>query len=173
MKERVYHPDSNHIYQGLHARLKELRARADRAEDALETGDTEGGDLDGYVSDYEYEDDPADMDYGVTPESPTPPTAEPPTCPPTPADEKTKRRILPNAADFSEYTHWKKNVKDMVDPYLSYTNKSLGKPAERVDVIARHHCECVELKTTSLTCLYFDRTSCLPPFHIPADLITY
>lgn len=106
------------------------------------------------------------MDYDVPPESPTLPTAEPLTRPATPEGEKTKRRILPNAEDFNEYTHWKENVKDMVDPYLSYTNKSLVKPAERADVIERVRCECVELKTASLTCPYFDRTSFMPFFPI-------
>lgn len=61
-------------------------------------------------------------------------------------------------ADFNEYRHWKENVGQMVDAYISYTNRTLGKPAERAEVIKKKDCECGELKIVSLTCLYFDCT---------------
>lgn len=151
---KVYVKDSSGKYQGLQARLLQLRNSVDNPSPenvmVVEDGDE---DVLGW------DDDTADMDYDDgTPGSEPIPSAEPLPRPPTPDHEKAKRRILPNEADLMEYKHWKENVGQMVDDYLSYTNRSLGRPAEWVQVIGRHGCECVELKETSLTCLYYDRT---------------
>lgn len=162
---KVYLKDSSGRYQGLHTRLLQLRNSVDNpppADDMVVEDEDEGGDG------LQWDDDAADMDYNDgTPESEPITNTEPPSCPPTPDDAKPKRRILPNEADLTEYEHWQHNVGQMVDDYLSYTNRSLGKPAEWVEVIGRHECECVELKETSLTCLYYDRTSFKPSQTFP------
>lgn len=148
-QSKVYIKNSSGRYQGLHAKLQQLRKSVD---DPLFQDDTE--------NDLGWQDDPGDMDYNDD-GSPVPepvPNPDPLPQPSTPDHDKAKRRILPNEADFREYKHWKENVGQMVDAYLSYTNRSLRKPAERIEVIERDGCECVDLKSTTLTCLYFDRT---------------
>ncbi|KAF7972323.1 hypothetical protein HWV62_18424 [Athelia sp. TMB] len=145
--------DSSGRYKGLHERLLFLRREAEAEEDANAEEIYEDN------NDLVYVDDAADMDYDdgqqtaepvLDPQPPQPPTPDTLDC------KRTKRRILPNTADYNEYRHWQENVEDMVDAYLSYTSRSLGKPAERAEVIERQECGCDQFKESSMTCLYFD-----------------
>lgn len=175
MQERVFHRDLTGRYRGLHERLKELRARAEAEENEVGDQDmedeSEGEDDDD--AELGYQDDIAEGHYGEAPEPEPIPDTQPPHRPPTPEHGKIKRRILPNTADFSEYRHWQTNIEEMVDAYLSYTTRTLGKPVKHEDAIGREHCACTELKESSLTLLYFDRASLIiPAFNSPTHSTT-
>ncbi|KAF7981244.1 hypothetical protein HWV62_34613 [Athelia sp. TMB] len=152
---KVYIRDHTGRYPGLHARLLQLRNSVDHPPLEDDVAPSNEDDIEGDLS---YQDDIRDMDYDEEPQGseplldPSPPLP----CPPTPDHIKTKRRILPNTADFNEYRHWQENVEQMVDAYLSYTNRTLGKPVERSEVILRQDCDCNEFKESSITCLYYD-----------------
>lgn len=152
---KIFVLDSSDKYLGLHARLQQLRNSVEHPSLREDIEATSEGDS---RDDLGYQDNVEDMDY-VDEGLQTEPVSNPQTlpCPLTPEHEKRKRRILPNTADFNEYRHWQTNVGQLVDAYLLYINKTLGKPTEHIDVIRRKECECDVFKESLLTCLYFDR----------------
>lgn len=164
MAEKVYYKDHTGLYAGLKERLRELRAVAE-PEEAMEIGDQEEDEVD-----FVYQDDSADEDYDEGPiDSGTHDVSEPSanaqllasSHPLAPDHESRKRRILPNTADFNEYRQWQANVEDMVDAYLAYTARTLGKSVQPAEVIKREDCTCAERRESYITCLHFDRASLL------------
>lgn len=72
----------------------------------------------------------------------------------------SKRRILPNAADYRRYRKWTQLIPPLVDDYIRYTNDTIGRIiGPGPDEIMRNGCTCgnQKLKVTSLTCLYVHR----------------
>ena len=84
--------------------------------------------------------------------------------PPEPADSspgkgKSKRRILPNAADYRLYYEWMNIIPTLVDDYLEYTKATMGQPIGLgPEEIYRKGCVCDDekLKSTTITCIYVD-----------------
>lgn len=81
---------------------------------------------------------------------------------------KPKRRILPDAAAYRLYNNWKTIVPTLINEYLNYINTTTGKAVIHgcSEEILRPECTCgnEKWKTTSLTCLFFDRESFISPF---------
>ncbi|KAF7977559.1 hypothetical protein HWV62_3356 [Athelia sp. TMB] len=71
----------------------------------------------------------------------------------------SKRRILPNAADYRLYHEWMNIIPTLVDDYIHYANITMGKPpGPSPEEIFREGCVCHDekLKVVTLTCLYVD-----------------
>jgi hypothetical protein len=75
-----------------------------------------------------------------------------------------KKRITPNQATFNLYEKWKTTLPCLVDDLLAYTTTSVGAPICTAASELSIHCltpmSCLsDMKLTSVTCLYYDRTS--------------
>ena len=68
------------------------------------------------------------------------------------------RRILPDTEAARLYKSWKKLLTSLLDPFLTYTEHSIGRviqPAD--DLISQCTMDTCILKSTQIQCLYFDR----------------
>lgn len=71
----------------------------------------------------------------------------------------TRKRITPDQATTILYEKWKVALPLLVDDILAYTTTSVGAASKPVGSELRSICCSSDVKTTKVTCLYFDRTS--------------
>ena len=71
----------------------------------------------------------------------------------------TRKRITPDQATTILYEKWKVALPLLVDDILAYTTTSVGAAIKPVGSELRSICCSSDVKTTKVTCLYFDRTS--------------
>jgi len=70
-----------------------------------------------------------------------------------------KKRITPDQATTILYEKWKATLPLLVDELLAYTVASVGAAIQPVDLDLEGVCCSLDVKTTRVTCLYYDRMS--------------
>jgi hypothetical protein len=73
--------------------------------------------------------------------------------------KETRRRITPDQATTNLYEKWKASLPLLVDDLLAYMTASVGAAIQPVGSELEGRCCSLDVKTTKVTCLYFDRTS--------------
>ena len=73
--------------------------------------------------------------------------------------KETRRRITPDQAATNLYEKWKASLPLLVDDLLAYMTASVGGALQPVASELEGRCCSLDIKTTKVTCLYFDRKS--------------
>ena len=70
--------------------------------------------------------------------------------------KETQRCITPDQATTNLYEKWKASLPLLVDDLLAYMTASVGAAIQPIGSELEGHCCSLDIKTTKVTCLYFD-----------------